>query len=137
MTKRFCWNCRNLVSRLIRPIMTHNISQRTSEALLRRSPSLFFTHLFPKIDTVRNFECPWYLHAISKYLLEMYYGTCPRLILNAPPRSLKTSLANTYFIPWLLGKDPSTKVMVVTYGDDLSSTLAKVLGDNLKLASGC
>ena len=35
------------------------------------------------------------------------------------------SLANTYFIPWLLGKDPSTKVMVVTYGDDLSSTLAK------------
>ena len=105
--------------------MTHNISQRTSEALLRRSPSLFFTHLFPKIDTVRNFECPWYLHAISKYLLEMYYGTCPRLILNAPPRSLKTSLANTYFIPWLLGKDPSTKVMVVTYGDDLSSTLAK------------
>ena len=105
--------------------MTHSINRETLDALLRRSPSLFFTHLFPKIDTVRDFECPWYLHAISQYLLEMYNGTCPRLILNAPPRSLKTSLANTYFIPWLLGKDPSTKVMVVTYGDDLSSTLAK------------
>jgi predicted phage terminase large subunit-like protein len=55
----------------------------------------------------------------------MYHGTCLRLIVNAPPRSLKTSLANTYFIPWLLGQDPTTKVMVVTYGDDLSSTLAK------------
>jgi hypothetical protein len=108
-----------------RPMMTHSINRETLDALLRRSPSLFFTHLFPKIDTVRDFECPWYLHAISQYLLEMYNGTCPRLILNAPPRSLKTSLANTYFIPWLLGKDPSTKVMVVTYGDDLSSTLAK------------
>jgi len=105
--------------------MTHNISQRTLDALLRRSPSLFFTHLFPKIDTVRDFECSWHLHAISQHLLEMYHGTCLRLIVNAPPRSLKTSLANTYFIPWLLGQDPTTKVMVVTYGDDLSSTLAK------------
>ena len=105
--------------------MTHNISQRTLDALLRRSLSLFFTHLFPKIDTVRDFECPWHLHAISQQLLEMYHGTCLRLIVNAPPRSLKTSLANTYFIPWLLGQDPTTKVMVVTYGDDLSSTLAK------------
>ena len=69
--------------------MTHNISQRTLDALLRRSPSLFFTHLFPKIDTVRDFECSWHLHAISQHLLEMYHGTCLRLIVNAPPRSLK------------------------------------------------
>ena len=105
--------------------MTRSINRETLDALLRRSPSLFFTHLFPKIDTVRDFECSWHLHAISQHLLEMYHGTCLRLIVNAPPRSLKTSLANTYFIPWLLGQDPTTKVMVVTYGDDLSSTLAK------------
>ena len=32
-------------------------------------------------------------------------------------------MANSYFIPWLLGKNPKTKVIVVTYGDDLSTTL--------------
>jgi len=34
-------------------------------------------------------------------------------------------MANSYFIPWLLGKNPKTKVIVVTYGDDLSTTLAR------------
>ena len=105
--------------------MTHNISHRDVDALLRRSPSLFFTQLFPKVENIRDFECPWHLHVISQHLLEMYSGPCRRLIINAPPRSLKTSVANSYFIPWLLGKDPALKIMVVTYGDDLSSTLAK------------
>ena len=34
-------------------------------------------------------------------------------------------MANSYFIPWLLGKNPKTKIIVVTYGDDLSTTLAR------------
>ena len=105
--------------------MVRSIDRKTVGALLRTSPSLFFTQLFPKVENIRDFECPWHLHAISRHLLEMYDGACRRLIINAPPRSLKTSLANSYFIPWLLGKDPTLKIMVVTYGDDLSSTLAK------------
>ena len=105
--------------------MTRKLNQAKLHSLLRQSPSLFFAQLFPKIDNIEGFECPWYLHAISQHLLEMYNGQCRRLIINAPPRSLKTSMANSYFIPWLLGKNPKTKVIVVTYGDDLSTTLAR------------
>ena len=105
--------------------MTRELNQAKLHSILRQSPSLFFAHLFPKIDNIEGFECPWYLHAISQHLLEMYNGQCRRLIINAPPRSLKTSMANSYFIPWLLGKNPKTKVIVVTYGDDLSTTLAR------------
>ena len=105
--------------------MTRKVNQAELHSLLRQSPSLFFAHLFPKIDNAEGFECPWHLHAISRHLLEMYNGGCRRLIINAPPRSLKTSMANSFFIPWLLGKNPKTKVIVVTYGDDLSTTLAR------------
>ena len=105
--------------------MTHKLNQAALYGLLRQSPSLFFTHLFPKIEYIEDFECPWHLHAIGHQLLAMHKGRCRRLILNAPPRSLKTSLANSYFIPWLLGKNPKTKIIVVTYGDDLSTTLAR------------
>ena len=105
--------------------MTRELNQAKLHSILRQSPSLFFAHLFPKIDNIEGFECPWYLHAISQHLLGMYNGGCRRLIINAPPRSLKTSMANSYFIPWLLGKNPKTKVIVVTYGDDLSTTLAR------------
>ncbi|MDA9100036.1 phage terminase large subunit [Planktomarina sp.] len=104
--------------------MTRKVNQAELHSLLRQSPSLFFAQLFPKIDNTEGFECPWHLHAISQHLLEMYNGQCRRLIINAPPRSLKTSMANSYFIPWLLGKNPKTKIIVVTYGDDLSTTLA-------------
>ena len=105
--------------------MTRKLNQAKLHSLLRQSPSLFFAQLFPKIDNTEGFECPWHLHAISQHLLEMYNGQFRRLIINAPPRSLKTSMANSYFIPWLLGKNPKTKVIVVTYGDDLSTTLAR------------
>ena len=105
--------------------MTHKLNQAALYGLLRQSPSLFFTYLFPKIEYIEDFECPWHLHAIGHQLLAMHKGRCRRLILNAPPRSLKTSLANSYFIPWLLGKNPKTKIIVVTYGDDLSTTLAR------------
>jgi len=105
--------------------MTRKLNQAKLHSLLRQSPSLFFAQLFPKIDNTEGFKCPWHLNAISQHLLEMYNGQCRRLIINAPPRSLKTSMANSYFIPWLLGKNPKTKVIVVTYGDDLSTTLAR------------
>jgi len=105
--------------------MTRKLNQAKLHSLLRQSPSLFFAHLFPKIEYIEDFKCPWHLHAISHQLLAMHKGRCRRLILNAPPRSLKTSLANSYFIPWLLGKNPKTKIIVVTYGDDLSTTLAR------------
>ena len=88
--------------------MTRKLNQAKLHSLLRQSPSLFFAHLFPKIEYIEDFKCPWHLHAISHQLLAMHKGRCRRLILNAPPRSLKTSLANSYFIPWLLGKNPKT-----------------------------
>jgi predicted phage terminase large subunit-like protein len=106
--------------------MTLKLDSSAIHALLRQCPSLFFAHLFPKVENIDHFDCPWHLHAINQCLLEMYHGRSKRLIINAPPRSLKTSMANSFFIPWLLGKNPKTKIIVVTYGDELSSTLARV-----------
>ena len=72
--------------------MTRKLNQAKLHSRLRQSPSLFFAHLFPKIDNTEGFECPWYLHAISQHLLEMYNGQCQRLIINTAPQSLKTSM---------------------------------------------
>ncbi len=43
-----------------------------------------------------------------------------RLVINLPPRHLKTFLAAIYLTAWILAHDPSAKIMVVTNNDTLA-----------------
>ena len=43
-----------------------------------------------------------------------------RLVVNLPPRHGKTLFGGVYFVPWLLGRDPRMKIIVVTYNGGLS-----------------
>jgi phage terminase large subunit-like protein len=43
-----------------------------------------------------------------------------RLVINLPPRHGKTLFCGTYFVPWLLGRNPRLKIIVVTYSGELS-----------------
>ncbi len=53
------------------------------------------------------------------------YGETRRLIVNVPPRHLK-SLATSVALPaWLLGHDPTLSIVNVTYAQDLSEKFAR------------
>src|SRR5579863_3275985 len=47
-------------------------------------------------------------------------GATKRLVINLPPRHLKTFLAAIYLTAWVLAHDPSAKIMVVTNNDKLA-----------------
>ena len=47
-------------------------------------------------------------------------GEITRLIINVPPRSLKSICASVVFPAWLLGRNPSTKIIVTSYNNHLS-----------------
>ena len=49
----------------------------------------------------------------------------PRLIINLPPRHLKSVLASIAFPAWCLGHDPSTQILCVSYAQDLAGKLAR------------
>ena len=42
-----------------------------------------------------------------------------------PPRHGKSFCASIAFPAWLLGRDPTTRVMAVSYGEDLAGSLAR------------
>ena len=50
---------------------------------------------------------------------------CKRLIINLPPRSLKSLLASIAFPAWCLGHDPSAQILCVSYAQDLADKLAR------------
>lgn len=47
-------------------------------------------------------------------------GATKRLVINLPPRHLKTFLAAVYLPAWILAKNPAARIIVVTYSDSLA-----------------
>jgi hypothetical protein len=52
-------------------------------------------------------------------------GTTPRLIVNLPPRHLRTSLFSVCLSAWKFAHQPSAKFMVVTYAEHLAESIAR------------
>ena len=48
-------------------------------------------------------------------------GKTKRLIINVPPRSLKSICVSVAFVAWFLGHRPSAEVISVSYGQDLAN----------------
>jgi hypothetical protein len=52
-------------------------------------------------------------------------GRIRRLIVNIPPRHLKSLAASIALPAWLLGHDPALAIINVTYGQELSDKFAR------------
>lgn len=63
-----------------------------------------------------EYEWNWHIECISEHLEAMYRGEIRRLIINLPPRSLKSYLVSQAFPAWVLGKSMIEKFINVSYG---------------------
>ncbi len=66
----------------------------------------------------------WHIEAIAYALEKVWRGESRRLIINLPPRYLKSSITSVAFPAFLLGNDPTKRVIVISYGGDLAVKLA-------------
>jgi hypothetical protein len=51
-------------------------------------------------------------------------GDSIRMVVNIPPRHLKTFTCSVCLPAWILGNDPYAKIMIVAYGEDLAKDIA-------------
>ena len=58
--------------------------------------------------------------AIAYCLEQIRLGKIKRLIINVPPRSLKSLMCSVAFPAFVLGHDPSKRLIAVSYGADLA-----------------
>ena len=63
----------------------------------------------------------WHIEAICYQLERIRRGEITRLIINMPPRSLKSILVSVAFPAFLLGHDPRRKIFGISYGTDLAA----------------
>jgi hypothetical protein len=67
----------------------------------------------------------WHLEVIADKLMEVRRGRIRRLIINLPPRHLKSLMASIAFPAWCLGHDPSAQSLCVSYAQPLADKLAR------------
>lgn len=101
--------------------MQHN---RIIDALLRSDFRFFLRRSFAELNPAAQFENNWHIDLISEYLRSVEDGDCRRLIVNMPPRSLKSIMVSVAWPAWLLGHAPHKRIIVASYSSSLADKLS-------------
>jgi predicted phage terminase large subunit-like protein len=65
----------------------------------------------------------WHVGAIAHQLMRVQAGEISRLLINQPPRSLKSICVSVAYVAWLLGQDPTRRIIVVSYSSEFAAEL--------------
>jgi len=95
------------------------------EALLRADFAGFAERAFHELYPQTEFLANWHQRVIAAKLEAVFAGRIRRLIVNEPPRQLKSHYASVAFPAWCLGQRPSLQFLCVSYAQDLADKLAR------------
>ena len=95
------------------------------EALRRDNFYVFMRLVFDLLHPGRAFKSSQFLEAMCFALEQVAMGGRTRQIITVPPRHLKSVTAAVALPAFLLGRDPSMKIVVASYGSDLAARHAR------------
>lgn len=104
-----------------------NVSKtRLLQALLRNDFLSFAQRVFHELNPGRTFHLSWVHEAIAQFLgLVAIEGAWDRLVINLPPRSAKSTIASVALPAFLLGHDPTLRIIVVSYNQGLATFFSR------------
>src|ERR1700755_1701033 len=103
----------------------NDLSPRVYKEILRLDLGYFAQLCFCELNPQAAFLPNWHIEIIAAKLTALRAGKIRRLIINLPPRHLKSLLASIAFPAWCLGHDPSAQILSVCYAQDLADKLAR------------
>jgi predicted phage terminase large subunit-like protein len=98
----------------------NNYPDNLLTALLHQDFYSFINKVFNHINPSAYYKPNWHIELIAEYLIAMQNGEIKRLIINMPPRSLKSICVSIAWPAWLLGHNPAQRIMVASYSQILS-----------------
>ena len=93
--------------------------------ILRSDFASFIQRSFHELNPQSPFMPGPHIDLVAAKLEACMRGDIRRLIINLPPRNLKTLMASVAFPAWLLGHDPALCVICASYGQDLADKWAR------------
>jgi predicted phage terminase large subunit-like protein len=99
-------------------------ARRVLRAALAIDLVAFLQRAFREIEPGKTLLLHPYVEFLCAELMRVAAGQERRLILNLPPRHLKSILASVAFPAFLLGRDPRLRIAVVSHSQDFARKLA-------------
>ena len=102
--------------------------QRILQALMRNDFPTFLQKVFVTLNPGKSLKISWYLEAMAYYVGVVSFNKQPgmdRLLLNLPPRALKSTMISVALPAYLSGLDPRKRIVVVTYSQELSNMFGR------------
>jgi predicted phage terminase large subunit-like protein len=99
-------------------------SDKEYAAILRSNFYGFIERSFNELNPVTVFKDNFHIEVLAYELERVRLGETKRLIINVPPRSLKSHCASIAFPAWILGHEPGAQIICASYAQDLSDKLA-------------
>jgi len=90
------------------------------DALSREHFSLFLRRVMATVAPATPYRHNWHIDAIAEYLTAAAAGDITRLVINLPPRMLKSTVVSVAWPAWLLAHQPAQRIMAASYAKSLS-----------------
>ena len=97
------------------------LTQREIDVALRNDLSLFAERSFLQLQPGTAFLPNWHIELMAAKLRDCALGKIRRLIINIPPRYMKSLTASVAFPAWLLGLNPAAQIIAVSYAQELAN----------------
>ena len=104
--------------------MSNRLLRRLLRAALRQELSCFVQKAFRTLEPGTAYQHNWHVDHLCWQLSRVARGELRRLILNVPPRSMKSITASVAFPAWVLGHDPTRRIICVSYAEELARKLS-------------
>lgn len=87
--------------------------------LLEGSLFEFMEAAWPTIEPAKTFHANWHLEAIAEHLQAATAGQIQKLVINIPPRHLKSKTVQVFWPAWVWAKKPEVQWFCVAYNKNL------------------
>lgn len=105
--------------------MTTQLSFAEYEFILRQDLMSFIERSFYELNPQTAFSVSPHIEVLASKLEACRQGEIKRLVVNLPPRSLKSLAATVAFPAYLLGRNPASQIICASYGQDLADKHAR------------
>jgi len=102
------------------------------KALYRSNFAAFLRFAFRELNANTPFVDTWHIDVLADALERVANGETTRLIINLPPRCLKSLAASIALPVWMHGRDPSLKIMSIAGSKELAGDFERATQDLIK-----
>ena len=109
-------NCDNYVNLLLRPDLIQEIDRELATRRLRA----FIQQAWPVLQPATPFVPGWHIDALCEHLEAITYGQIRNLVINIPPRHMKSLAVSVFWPCWEWTRWPERRWLFASYAESLS-----------------